>query len=133
METIPVEDRIWTPEDQQLPADLVEQVVRVLRRVGLPVAHENGDVGVFLTRGDGLPMNATEPADHVGLSWHVPHELFDAMEEESTDERGPATRLLNAVEDGMETTVAGVLTAAGLRVSPHPVTETLSVWAAPAR
>lgn len=128
METTPQGDPIWTPEDQHLPAELVDQVVQVLRRVGLSLAHEHQDVGVFITRGDGLPLNTPEQADHVGLSWNPPHQLLDDMDQENDDTPGSAVQLLTALDEGMETVLTGVLTAAGLKVAPHPVTEILSVW-----
>ncbi|SOD62812.1 hypothetical protein SAMN06297387_107186 [Streptomyces zhaozhouensis] len=131
MQTTPQGDPVWTPQDQRLPADLVERVSRVLRHVGLPLAHENDDVGVFLTRGDGQPMNAPEPADHVALSWHTPPALFDAADQEGGG--GPTARLMCAVDDAMEATLREVLAAAGLHVAPHPATETLAVWPAPPR
>ncbi|MFZ3562909.1 hypothetical protein ACOKM5_44040 [Streptomyces sp. BH097] len=114
--------RKLTPEEQLLPAALVDRICQALRLAGLPLAVETGDAGVYLEREGAI----AGPIDHVVISWHTTNELFDAAEAEG--HRGPAERLQSGTIDAVEDAIAVVLTASGLVVAKHPYTHSLAVW-----
>ncbi|MFJ8313431.1 MULTISPECIES: hypothetical protein [unclassified Streptomyces] len=55
------------PEEQLLPAYLVDRICQALRLAGLPLAVETRDAGVL--PGTGRPDAG--PIDHVVISWHT--------------------------------------------------------------
>ncbi|WP_329611663.1 hypothetical protein [Kitasatospora herbaricolor] len=72
----------YTPEEMDLPADLVERIGQVCQLLGLPLAARSGEPGVALNR-DGAWVPGTA-ADHVLVSWRVSDRLLDACEQAMT-------------------------------------------------
>ena len=99
----------YTPEEMDLPPDLVERIKLVCSLLHLPVAERHSEPGVRLER-EGA-WRPGEPADHVIVSWKCTARLLDACEnQEPAAER--LWRSLEAIEDAL----ADALRRGGLRV-----------------
>lgn len=120
----PGEERKLTPEEQQLPSHLVKRIEEAVRLVGLPLAVDTGQAGVYLEREGAI----NGPIDHVVISWHVTDRLFNAAEGQRPDQ--PAEQLMSVAYTAIEEALAAVLTASGLVVAKHPYTHSLAVWGA---
>ncbi|WP_143200134.1 hypothetical protein [Kitasatospora sp. CB01950] len=100
-----------TPEEMELPLDLVERIRLVCRLLALPVAERSGAPGVQLRRDD--PWRPGEVADHVTVSWGVTDELMDADEFRPVDTTNPS---LYDATDMLEEALVRALRLGGLDV-----------------
>ncbi|RPE26585.1 hypothetical protein [Kitasatospora cineracea] len=113
----------YTPEEMELPADLVGRIRLVCRLLGLPVAERSSGHGVVLGRED--PWRPGEKANHVTVAWNVSDELMDV--EELGAPGSPSDRLYGA-SDALEAAVVEALRRGGLVVEQDPETLEWKVW-----
>ncbi|MFJ8719678.1 hypothetical protein ACIRD9_42170 [Streptomyces violaceus] len=101
----------YTPEEMDLPTDLVERIRLVCSLLHLPVAERHSMPGVALAREE--VWRPGEPADYVTVSWNVSDKLFDLAEAQGSE--GRAGHLAGAF-DAVELALADALRHGGLRV-----------------